>query len=57
MVALGMNLLVTGEHSFALTLREPWGSVIAKRTIFGSAAAAADAMARPSANTALREFM
>jgi len=28
MVALGMNLLVTGEHSFALTLREPWGSVI-----------------------------
>ena len=28
MMALGMNLAVTGERTFTLTLREPWGSVI-----------------------------
>jgi peptide/nickel transport system substrate-binding protein len=28
MMALGMDLQVTGERTFSLTLREPWGSVI-----------------------------
>ena len=28
MMALGMNLAVTGERTFSLTLREPWGAAI-----------------------------